>query len=418
MSAEKGPIDHLKGDFDVERIRADFPILSSKVNNRPLVYLDNGATSQKPIQVISAIEEYYRTSNSNVHRGIHSLSQRATDQYEAARRSVQKFINAASDKEIIFTKGTTDAINLLTTSLSRGVIKEGDEILITEMEHHSNIVPWQMLCEATGASLKAIPVDDRGDLILDDLENLLNSKTKYIALVHVSNTLGTINPIERLTKAARKVGAKIFIDAAQSVPHMKVDVQDLDCDFLCFSAHKMCGPTGMGALYGKADLLEALPPYQGGGSMITNVTIEKTDYNVIPFRFEAGTPNIAGSVGFGAAAEYLMDIGMDRIANYEIELSRYASECLKNIDGLKMIGDSADHASVFSFLLEGIHPLDTGTILDQLGIAVRTGHHCTQPLMDKYGIPGTVRASLAFYNTTQEVDLLVEGLERVKSMMS
>ena len=312
MSADTGRTKHLKEDFDVERIRADFPILSSKVNNRPLVYLDNGATSQKPIQVISAIEEYYRTSNSNVHRGIHTLSQRATDQYEAARRSVQKFINAASDKEIIFTKGTTDAINLLTTSLSRGVIKEGDEILITEMEHHSNIVPWQMLCEATGAKLKAIPVDDKGDLILSDLENLLTKKTKYLALVHVSNTLGTINPVARLTKAAREVGAKIFIDAAQSVPHMTVDVQDLDCDFLCFSAHKMCGPTGMGALYGKAELLEVLPPYQGGGSMITNVSIEKTDYNVIPFRFEAGTPNIAGSVGFGAAADYLMDIGMDK----------------------------------------------------------------------------------------------------------
>jgi len=402
----------------VERIRADFPILSSKVNNRPLVYLDNGATSQKPLQVISAIENYYRNDNSNVHRGIHTLSQRATDQYEAARRSIQKFINAESDKEIIFTKGTTDAINLLTTSLSRGIIKEGDEILITEMEHHSNIVPWQMLCEATGATLKAIPVNEKGDLILDDLSNLLNEKTKYLALVHVSNTLGTINPIQRLIKEARKVGAKIFIDAAQSVPHMKVDVQDLDCDFLCFSAHKMCGPTGMGALYGKSELLEELPPYQGGGSMIKNVTIEKTDYNVIPFRFEAGTPNIAGSIGMGAAAEYLMDIGMDKIANYEIELTRYALECLKNVEGLRMVGESADHASVLSFLLEGIHPMDTGTILDQLGIAVRTGHHCTQPLMDKYGIPGTVRASLAFYNTTQEVDLLVEGLERVKSMMN
>ncbi len=404
--------------FDVDRIRADFPILHTKVHGKPLVYLDNGATSQKPLQVIDAISNYYRKDNSNVHRGVHSLSQRATDAFEASRKSLQRFINAAEDREIIFTKGTTDSINLLATSLSRGVVNEGDEILISEMEHHSNIVPWQMLCETTGAKLRAIPVNDDGDLILDDLDSFLNEKTKVVALVHVSNTLGTINPISTIARRAHDVGSWLFVDAAQSIPHMPIDVQELDVDFLCFSGHKMCGPTGIGALYGKASLLETLPPYQGGGSMIKSVSIEETSYNDIPFRFEAGTPNIAGSIGMGIAAEYLMDIGMDKIARYEHQLTEYAQTRLGEIEGLRFIGESKDHASVLSFLLDEIHPLDTGTILDQLGIAVRTGHHCTQPLIDKYGIPGTVRASLAFYNTTEEIDRLVAGLERVKSMVS
>ncbi len=404
--------------FDVERIRADFPILQETVNGHPLVYFDNGATAQKPQAVLDVLDAYYRNLNSNVHRGVHTLSQTATDHYEDARRTVQRFINAAEEHEIIFTKGTTDAINLVAGSFSRGVLKTGDEVLITGMEHHSNIVPWQLACETTGATLRVIPVDETGELILDDLDTLLNDRTRIVAVVHVSNTLGTVNPIERLIEAAHARAVPVLVDGAQAIPHQTVDVQALDADFYCFSGHKVFGPTGIGILYGKEAWLDRLPPYQGGGSMIRTVSFEKTTYAELPHKFEAGTPHIAGGLGLAAALRYVSNIGLDVIAAYEADLLGYATEALEALGSIRIVGTAPHKAAVLSFLVDGMHPYDTGTLLDQMGIAARTGHHCTMPLMEQYGIPGTVRASLAFYNTKGEIDRLVDGLKKVMTLFA
>ncbi len=405
-------------EFDIEIIRKDFPILSQKVNGQPLVYLDNAASSQKPLAVIDAISDYYKTTHSNVHRGVHYLSQRATTAYEDTREKVRALINAKLDHEIIFTRGTTESINLLASSLGKHQIQKGDEIVISEMEHHSNIVPWQLLCEETGAILKVIPVNDQGEITEESYHNVINEKTKIVAICHVSNTLGTINSIASIIEYAHQFGALTVIDGAQALPHMTVDVQQLNCDFYCFSGHKMFGPTGIGILYGKEALLDALPPYHGGGNMIENVTFEKTTYNKLPHKFEAGTPNIAGGIGLGAAIDYIMKIGYEEIGKYEDELAKYGHEQLSAIKNLRFIGDATEKSAVFSFVIEGIHPSDLGTILDQQGIAVRTGHHCTQPLMDKFGISGTVRASFAFYNTIDEVDRLVNGINKAVAMLS
>lgn len=404
--------------LDIAQIRADFPILSEKVNDHDLVYFDNAATSQKPKVVIDAISNYYTRINSNIHRGVHYLSQRATDAFEETRIKVQQHLNAAHSHEIIFTKGTTDGINLVASSYGHSFIKEGDEVIITNMEHHSNIVPWQLICAQVGASLKIVPINDAGELDLETYKKLLNEKTKLVAVNHISNALGTINDVKEITKAAHAVGAVVLIDGAQSVPHMNVDVQDLDADFYTFSAHKMCGPTGLGVLYGKEDLLNSMPPYQGGGEMIKEVFLDHSTFADLPHKFEAGTPNISEVVAFGTAIDYLNEIGWDFIHDQEKELLDYATAKLSSIEGLKIYGEAEKKASVISFLLEGIHPYDVGMILDKLGIAVRTGHHCTQPIMDRFGIPGTVRASFAFYNTTEEIDRLYEGLLRVKTMFS
>ncbi|MBK5214685.1 MAG: cysteine desulfurase [Flavobacteriaceae bacterium] len=403
--------------FNLQKIRNDFPILSRKINGYPLVYLDNAATSQKPQQVIDCIVDYYSNYNANIHRGVHTLSQEATDAYEAARQKIQTHFNAKEAFEIIFTAGTTHGINLVASGFSE-ILKKGDEIIVSAMEHHSNIVPWQMLCEKTGAILKVIPMNEEGVLIISEYEKLLNIKTKLVFVNHVSNALGTINPIAEIIEKAHRVGAAVLVDGAQSCSHIKPDFQKLDVDFYVTSAHKMCGPTGVGILYMKEELGNKLPPYQGGGEMIAEVTFEKTTYAGLPHKFEAGTPNICGGIAFGAAIDYLNNIGFEAIEKHENELLKYATEKLLEIDGLKIYGTGPNKTSVVSFNIEGIHPYDIGTIVDKLGIAVRTGHHCAQPIMDFYKIPGTVRASFAFYNTLEEVDALVNAVKKAKMMLS
>ncbi|MGB5205624.1 aminotransferase class V-fold PLP-dependent enzyme [Eudoraea sp.] len=403
--------------LDIETIRKDFPILKRKVNGYPLVYLDNAATSQTPKQVIDVIVDYYSRYNANIHRGVHTLSQEATDAYENARLKVQKHINAAEPYEIIFTSGTTDSINLVANGFA-SFLKKGDELLVSAMEHHSNIVPWQMLCERTGAILKVIPMNHEGELLKEEYAKLLSSSTKLVVCNHVSNALGTINPIEKIISLAHEAGAAVLIDGAQAAPHIKIDVQKLNVDFYTISAHKICGPTGVGILYGKEEWLSKLPPYQGGGEMIAEVTFEKTTYADLPHKFEAGTPNICGGIAFGAALDYMNSLGYEAIASYEKELLSYATKELTKIEGLKIYGTSEHKTSVISFNVEGIHPYDIGTILDKLGIAVRTGHHCAQPVMDYFKVPGTVRASFSFYNTKNEVDILVEGVKKAKQMLS
>jgi cysteine desulfurase/selenocysteine lyase len=394
-----------------------FPILERNVNGHKLVYLDNAASSQKPKQVLQAIEEYYFNEHSNVHRGIHYLSQLATDRYEGARERMRKFINAKSVKEVIFTKGCTDGINLVAAAFAKAHLKEGDEVLITEMEHHSNIVPWQMACADKGAKLVVARVDDRGMIDMDDFKSKLSERTKLVSVVHISNALGTINPVKEIVAEAKKFEAFTLIDGAQAAPHGGIDVQDIDCDFYVFSGHKMYGPTGSGVLFGKEEVLENMPPYQGGGEMIKTVTFEKTTYNDLPFKYEAGTPNMAAAIGLAAAADFMEDFGMDKIAEIENKLLAYATDRLSEIDGLRIIGTADHKTSVISFVVEGTHPSDIGSIIDKLGIAVRTGHHCTQPLMDKFGLPGTCRASFAAYNTLEEVDLLTEGVKRAVNML-
>ena len=402
--------------IDVKKIREDFPILFRKVNGQDLVYFDNAATSQTPQQVIDVIVDYYSRLNSNIHRGVHKLSHEATDAYEQARIKIQKHFNAAQAYEIILTAGTTESINLIASGYST-LLKAGDELIISALEHHSNIVPWQMLCEKTGAVLKVIPMTLEGTLDMGAFETLLSSKTKLVFVNHVSNALGTINPIETIISKAHAVGAKVLIDGAQACPHIRPDIQALDVDFYVTSAHKLCGPTGVGMLYGKSELLKALPPYQGGGEMIATVTFEKTTYADLPHKFEAGTPNIAGGIAFGAALDYMNSIGFDNIANYEAELLEYATLALKKIDGMKIYGESLDKTAVLSFNVAAIHPYDLGSILDQMGIAVRTGHHCAQPIMDFFKIPGTVRASFSFYNTFEEIDRLVQGVRKAVVML-
>ncbi|MFA6701784.1 MAG: cysteine desulfurase [Dysgonamonadaceae bacterium] len=402
--------------MDVDNIRKDFPILAREVYGKPLVYLDNAATTQKPRCVVEKIDQMYYTINSNVHRGVHFLSQEATDAHEAARITVQNFIGAASPKEIVFTRGTTESINLVASSFCRAFCTEGDEILITAMEHHSNIVPWQIQGDITGVKLVVAPINENGELILDELKKKISSRTKLIAITHISNVLGTINPIEEIIKIAHKQGVPVLVDAAQSVQHKAIDVQKLDCDFLVFSSHKIYGPTGIGVLYGKEKWLNAIPPYQGGGEMISTVSFEKTTYNEIPFKFEAGTPDFVGTAALARALDYVSKLGIENIASYEDDLLNYATERLLSIDGLKIYGNAKNKSSVISFLVKDIHPYDMGMLLDKMGIAVRTGHHCAEPLMDLMGIPGTVRASFAFYNTKEEIDILVKGIERVVKM--
>ena len=404
--------------FDAKRIREDFPILKQQVHGKPLVYLDNAATSQKPQSVIDALTRYYTTENSNVHRGIHYLSERATYDYEDARGKIRKLLNASDDREIVYVRGTTEGINLVAQSYGGQHVGEGDEVIISAMEHHSNIVPWQILCQERGAHLRVIPINDAGELIMDEYEKLLSPRTKLVSIVHLSNSLGTINPVEQIIEMAHSRSIPVLLDGAQSIQHMTIDVQKLDCDFLVFSGHKLFGPTGIGALYGKADLLESMPPYQGGGDMIKSVTFEKTIYNSLPYKFEAGTPNIAGAIGLGAAVDYVMDVGLDRASAYEHELLEYGTERLSTISGLRMIGTAKEKAAILSFVLDGIHPHDIGTILDSEGIAIRTGHHCTQPVMDRFGVPATARASLAFYNTKEDIDALVKGIDKVLEVFS
>ena len=403
--------------LDIQKIRADFPILSQKVNGKPLIYFDNGATSQKPQVVIDAISKYYETINANIHRGVHTLSQLATDAYEVSRGKIQNHINAKFAHEVIFTSGTTHSINAVANGFA-SILKAGDEVLVSALEHHSNIVPWQMLCEKTGAVLKVIPMNENGELIISEYEKLLSEKTKIVTVNHISNALGTINPIKEMIEKAHQVGAAILIDGAQAVPHLKPDVQALDCDFYVFSGHKICGPTGTGILYGKEDWLRKLPPYQGGGEMIATVSFEKTTYADLPHKFEAGTPNIAGGIVLGTAVDYMNEIGFENIAAYEHELLLHATSKLLEIEGLKIVGTAKEKTSVVSFNIEGIHPYDIGTIVDKLGIAVRTGHHCAQPIMDFFKIPGTIRASFAFYNTKEEIDIFVEAVKKAKSMLS
>ena len=402
--------------FDVQKIREDFPILQRQVNGHPLVYLDNAATSQKPMSVINCLVDYYSNYNANIHRGVHSLSQEATDAYETARKKIQKHFNIAHSYEVIFTSGTTHAINLVAQGFS-SFLKKGDEVIVSAMEHHSNIVPWQMLCDRTGAQLKVIPMNEEGMLVMSSYEALLSEKTKLVFVNHISNALGTINPIAEIIEKAHEFEAAVLIDGAQSCSHIQPDLQALDVDFYVTSAHKMCGPTGVGMLYGKEEWLRKLPPYQGGGEMIKEVSFEKTTYADLPHKFEAGTPNIAGGIAFGAAIDYLHSIGFDAIAKYEDELLVYATKKLLEIEGLKIYGTAKEKTSVISFNLEGIHPYDIGTIVDKLGIAVRTGHHCTQPIMDFYKIPGTVRASFSFYNTKEEADRLVDAVVKAKMML-
>jgi cysteine desulfurase/selenocysteine lyase len=404
--------------YDVERIRQDFPILQRTVHGKPLVYLDNAATSQKPRQVIDAITSYYLSENSNIHRGVHELSQRATEDYEKARAKMQRFLNAAYAHEIIFVRGTTEGINLVAQTYGRQHVGAGDEVVITAFEHHSNIVPWQILCEEKGAKLRVAPINDQGELIVDEFERLLNEHTKLVAIGHVSNALGSINPARRLVEMAHRRGVPVLLDGAQAAPHMRVDVQALDCDFYTLSGHKMYGPTGIGILYGKTAVLEKMSPYQGGGDMISSVTFEKTTYNVLPYKFEAGTPDIAGVIGLGAAVDYLNEIGMDNIAAHEHDLVVYGTQALASISGVRIIGTAREKAGVLSFVIEGVHPHDVGTVLDQEGIAVRTGHHCAQPVMDRFGVPATSRASFGLYNTRAEIDRLVEGIGKVKEIFA
>jgi cysteine desulfurase / selenocysteine lyase len=402
----------MKTNFDAQQIRRDFPILKQEVHGRPLIYLDNAATSQKPQAVIDAIDRYYKEQNANVHRGVHFLSQLATREYEEARVKVQRFINAAESHEIIFTRGTTESINLVANSFGRKFVREGDEIVISAMEHHSNIVPWQLLCEQAGAKLRVIPINDHGELLIDEFAQMLNPRVKLVAVAHISNALGTINPVKRIIELAHSRDIPVLLDGAQAAPHIKVNVRDLGVDFYAFSGHKTCGPTGIGVLYGKSELLNAMPPFMGGGDMIASVTFEKTTYNVLPAKFEAGTPHIEGAVVLGVAIDYLNGIGLDRIAAYEHELLGYATEVIGAIPGVKLIGTAREKASVLSFTLDEIHPHDLGTILDQEGIAIRAGHHCAQPVMKRFGVPATARASFAFYNTKEEIDALAEGIQK------
>jgi cysteine desulfurase / selenocysteine lyase len=403
--------------LDIQKIRADFPILSQTVNGKPLVYFDNGATSQKPQIVIDAEVKYYQEINANIHRGVHTLSQLATDAYEISRGKVKDHINAKHAHEVLFTSGTTHGINLVTNGFA-SILKPGDEVLVSSLEHHSNIVPWQMLCEKTGATLKVIPINQNGELILEDFDALLSEKTKVVTVNHISNALGIINPIKYIIDKAHAVGAAVLIDGAQAVPHLKPDVQELDCDFYAFSGHKMCGPTGTGILYGKEEWLNKLPPYQGGGEMIKEVTFEKTTYADLPHKFEAGTPNIAGGIVLGTAVDYLNNIGFENIQQYENELLEYATKRLLEIKGLRIYGTGKNKASVVSFNIDGIHPYDIGSIIDKLGIAVRTGHHCAQPIMNFFCIPGTIRASFSFYNTKEEIDQMVEAVKKAQIMLS
>ncbi|MBC7525419.1 MAG: cysteine desulfurase [Flavobacterium sp.] len=403
--------------LDINKIRADFPILSRKVNGKPLVYFDNGATSQKPQVVIDAIAKYYQEINANIHRGVHTLSQLATDAYEASRAKIQHHINAKFPYEVIFTSGTTHSINAVANGFA-SILKPGDEVLVSALEHHSNIVPWQMLCEKTGATLKVIPMNLEGELIISEYDKLLSDKTKIVTVNHISNALGTLNPIKYIIDAAHKFGAAVLIDGAQAVPHLKPDVQALDCDFYVFSGHKICGPTGTGILYGKEEWLRKLPPYQGGGEMIATVSFEKTTYADLPHKFEAGTPNIAGGIVLGTAVDYLNEIGFENIEAYEKELLAYGTKKLLEIEGVKIFGTSKEKTSVISFNVDGIHPYDIGTIIDNKGIAVRTGHHCAQPIMDFFQIPGTIRASFAFYNTKEEIDLMVDAVKKAKIMLT
>lgn len=403
--------------FDVQKVRADFPILSQKVNGKPLVYFDNGATSQKPQVVIDAISKYYSEINANIHRGVHTLSQLATDAYEVSRNTIQNHINAKHNHEIIFTSGTTFGINLVANGFA-SLLKAGDEVMVSALEHHSNIVPWQFLCERTGAKLVVIPMNEKGELILSEFDKLLSEKTKIVTVNHISNALGTVNPIDYIIKKAHGVGAAVLIDGAQATPHLRPDVQALDCDFYVFSGHKVCGPTGVGILYGKEEWLRKLPPYQGGGEMIAEVTFEKTTYADLPHKFEAGTPNIEAGIVLGTAIDYMNSIGFDNIAAYEQELLDYGTKRLQEIEGLTIYGTSENKASVISFNIEGIHPYDIGTIIDKLGIAVRTGHHCAQPIMNFFNIPGTIRASFAFYNTKEEIDIFVEAVKKAQMMLS
>jgi cysteine desulfurase/selenocysteine lyase len=403
--------------LDIQKIRADFPILSQKVNGKPLVYFDNGATSQKPQVVIDAIAKYYQEINANIHRGVHTLSQLATDAYEISRGKIQQHINAKHAHEVLFTSGTTHGINLVANGFA-SILKAGDEVIVSSLEHHSNIVPWQMLCEKTGATLKVIPMNQEGELILEAFDALLSEKTKVVTVNHISNALGIINPIKYIIEKAHAVGAAVLIDGAQAVPHLKPDVQDLDCDFYAFSGHKMCGPTGTGILYGKESWLNTLPPYQGGGEMIKEVTFEKTTYADLPHKFEAGTPNIAGGIVLGTAVDYLNNIGFENIQKQEDELLAHATKRLLEIEGLRIYGTGKNKASVVSFNIDGIHPYDIGSIIDKLGIAVRTGHHCAQPIMNFFCIPGTIRASFSFYNTKEEIDLMVDAVKKAQTMLS
>jgi len=404
--------------IDIEQIRGDFPILRETVHGKPLVYLDNAATSQRPRQVVEAVKIFCEHDNANIHRGVHMLSQRATEQYERSRKAVQKFVNARKPQEIVFTRGTTEAINFVASAWGTKNLKPGDEILLSQMEHHSNIVPWQMLCERTGASIKVVDVTDQGELDIEDFKRKLSDRTKLVSLTHVSNALGTINPVKQLAELAHQAGALMLVDGAQSVPHLKIDVQDLDADFFAFSGHKVYGPTGIGVLYGKYGLLESMPPYQGGGDMIRRVTFEKTDYAEPPARFEAGTPNISGAVGLMAAISYVESIGLDAIAEHERELIGYANARLSEIDGLRIIGTAENKGSVVSFVVDGIHPHDLGTILDMDGVAIRAGHHCAQPLMARFGVPATARASVAVYNTQDEIDALAQSIRKAKELLS
>ena len=407
-----------KSKLDVAKIRNDFPALNQKINGHPLVYLDSAASSQTPLQVVRAMDHFYDCDRANIHRGVHELSQRATKLYENGRASVRDFLNATEACEIIFTRGTTEAINLIASTYGRQHVGAEDEIVISEMEHHSNIVPWQMLCEAVGAKLSIIPIDDNGNLIVDRLGQIISEKTKIVSVTHVSNALGTVNPVKELANIAHQYGAVVVVDGAQATPHIKVDVQDLDCDFYAFSGHKMYGPTGIGVLYGKRELLEDMPPYQGGGEMIQSVSFTKTTYNQLPFRFEAGTPNIVGVIGLAAAIDYLQSFDFPAVQSYEQEIHQYALNKLKNCCGVKLISNANQIMSVISFLIDGIHPHDVGTILDRQGIAVRAGHHCAQPLMDRLNVPATVRASFALYNTKEEADALVKGIEAVRKVFA
>jgi cysteine desulfurase/selenocysteine lyase len=404
------------GEFDAVRMRRDFPILSEKVHGKPLVYFDNGATSQKPQAVIDALTHYYRAENSNIHRGVHHLSEQATAAYETARGKVKRFINARADNEIIFVRGTTEGINLVAQSYGRNFLKAGDEIIVSAMEHHSNIVPWQMLCEQVGAKLRVIPINHDGEIVMEEYRRLLGDKTKFVSVTHVSNALGTVVPVKEMVSLAHERGVPVLLDGAQAAPHLKIDVQDLGCDFYAFSGHKMFGPTGVGVLYGRAEMLERMPPFQGGGDMISLVTFEKTHYNVLPYKFEAGTPHISGGIGLGAAIDYLSALDWRRVEAHERQLLDYATEKLSGIDGLRIIGTAAHKAGVISFVFDHVHAHDVGTILDQEGVAVRAGHHCAMPVMQRFGVPATTRASFAFYNLIEEIDVMVRGLERVRKV--
>ncbi|MCY4451126.1 MAG: cysteine desulfurase [Immundisolibacterales bacterium] len=402
--------------FDVEAVRADFPALDQEVNGHPLAYLDNGATSQKPRAVIEALRDYYERDNSNVHRGVHTLSERATAAYEGTREKVRSFLNAPSEREIVFARGTTEAINLVANGFVRPRLREGDEIVISHMEHHSNIVPWQMLRDELGAKLRVVPIDDDGALDLDAYLAMLGPRTRFVSMTHVANSLGTVNPVREIVEAAHAVGAQVLLDSAQAVPHLAVDVQALDCDFLAFSAHKVLGPTGIGALYGRMEHLESMVPWQGGGDMILAVTFEKATWNAVPYRFEAGTPNIADTIAMGVGLDYLREIGLDRVAAWEHDLLAYADERVRAIPGVRIFGDAPEKSSILSFVIEGVHAHDVGTILDSEGVAVRTGHHCTMPVMARFDVPAMARASLAFYNTRGDIDALARGIEKVRDV--